>query len=159
MYKNVCFPHMIEVKLPFKLTIIGVLFSLSMFGQRGDTWITLSKVTFTSTFNPEFMIETRQPKLSEAVESLNGEEIELDGYIIPLTGQISQSTFMFSRYPQATCFFCGKAGPESAMQVLMKDGKKVKITERKVKLKGRLLISPQAESGLLYTLDNAEITE
>ena len=99
MCKNVCFPHMIEVKLPFKLTIIGVLFSLSMFGQRGDTWITLSKVTFTSTFNPEFMIETSSQSYLRPLKISMVKMIELDGYIIPLTGQISQSTFMFSRYP------------------------------------------------------------
>jgi hypothetical protein len=66
---------------------------------------------------------------------------------------------MLSKFPQSTCFFCGKAGPETAMQVFMKDNKKVKISERKVRVKGTLLINPKDASSLLYTLENAIIFE
>jgi hypothetical protein len=79
--------------------------------------------------------------------------------MIPLTGQIMQAHFMFSRYPQSTCFFCGKAGPESAMQVFMKDGKKVKITERKIKVRGTLYVNPKDANSLLYSLQEATIIE
>ncbi|MEZ4909501.1 MAG: hypothetical protein R2774_01435 [Saprospiraceae bacterium] len=136
---------------------IGVYSPLT--GQNVDMWSKLSKVTFKTSFNPELMMETSVVSLSESVEDLNGEIIEIEGFIIPLSGQVSQSHFMFSRFPQSTCFFCGKAGPESAMQVFMKNGKKVKITERKVKVQGRLLINPKDANSLLYSLDNATILE
>lgn len=127
--------------------------------QSKDIWWTLGLVTYQTTYDPEFMIEIKKPKLSPVAEKLDGTDIEVDGYIIPLTGQISQSHFMLSKFPQNTCFFCGKAGPESAMQVFMKNNKKVKITERKVKVTGRLMINPKDASSLLYTLEDAEIYE
>ena len=105
------------------------------------------------------MLETKKPRISAVVDKLDGKEIEVEGYIIPLTGQVTQSHFMLSKFPQSTCFFCGKAGPETAMQVFMKDNKKVKISERKVRVKGTLLINPKDASSLLYTLENAIIFE
>lgn len=130
-----------------------------MLAQSKDMWTILGMVTFTSSYNPDLLIETKIPKISGAIEKLDGKEIEIEGYMIPLTGQVTQSHFMLSKYPQSTCFFCGKAGPETAMQVFMKDNRKVKITERKVKVKGTLYINPKDASSLLYTLENAQLTD
>ncbi len=144
------------------LGLIVLTFALSVgnvHAQSKDIWMTLGMVTFTTTYNPDLLMETKVPKLSTAVEKIDGREIEIEGYIIPLTGQVTQSHFMLSKFPQSTCFFCGKAGPETAMQVFMRDNKKVKITERKVKVKGTLYINPKDASSLLYTLENAVITE
>lgn len=127
--------------------------------QTKDLWLTLGMVTFESKYDPEFMIETKKPKLSVIVENLDGKEIDIEGFIIPLTGQVTQSHFMLSKYPQSTCFFCGKAGPETAMQVFMKDNKKIKISERKIKVSGTLIINPKDVNSLLYTLENATIIE
>lgn len=127
--------------------------------QSRDMWSILGMVTFQSTFNQEFMMETKIPKISPSVEKIDGSVIEVEGYIIPLTGQLTQSHFMLSKFPQSTCFFCGKAGPETAMQVFMRDNKKVKINERKVKVRGTLIVNPKDASSLLYTLEDAIIFE
>lgn len=144
------------------LYLIAAFLTLNVFtvqAQSNDVWITLGLVTFKTTYNPELLMETKVPKISSAVEKLDGKEIEIEGYIIPLTGQVTQSHFMLSKFPQSTCFFCGKAGPETAMQVFMRDNKKVKITERKVKVKGTLYVNPIDAFSLLYTLENAVLTE
>ena len=144
------------------LYIIVAFLTLNVFtiqAQSNDVWITLGLVTFKTTYNPELLMETKVPKISSAVEKLDGKEIEIEGYIIPLTGQVTQSHFMLSKFPQSTCFFCGKAGPETAMQVFMRDNKKIKITERKVKVKGTLYVNPKDAFSLLYTLENAVLTE
>jgi hypothetical protein len=127
--------------------------------QSRDMWSTLGMVTFQSTFNQEYMMETKIPKISPSVEKIDGSVIEVEGYIIPLTGQLTQSHFMLSKFPQSTCFFCGKAGPETAMQVFMRDNKKVKINERKVKVRGTLIVNPKDASSLLYTLEDAILFE
>ena len=144
------------------LYLIVAFLTLNVFtiqAQSNDVWITLGLVTFKTTYNPELLMETKVPKISSAVEKLDGKEIEIEGYIIPLTGQVTQSHFMLSKFPQSTCFFCGKAGPETAMQVFMRDNKKIKITERKVKVKGTLYVNPKDAFSLLYTLENAVLTE
>lgn len=141
------------------LIFLLLQWNVSSFGQSKDVWITLGMVTFKSTYNPEFMMETKVPKISSSIERLDGTIIEVEGYMIPLTGQVTQSHFMLSKFPQSTCFFCGKAGPETAMQVFMQNNQKVRISERKVKVRGTLLVNPKDASSLLYTLENAEIFE
>ena len=104
-------------------------------------WNTLSMVTFERTFDEEFGIDIEKPIISPLIQALNGKEIVLEGYIIPLTGKIEQSHFMLSKFTQSMCFFCGKAGPESAAQVFTKDGKKIPFTDKKVKVKGILRVN------------------
>jgi hypothetical protein len=116
-------------------------------------------VTFESSYDPSTFVEIKKPSVSSSVEKLDGTTIVVEGYIIPLTGQTSQSHFMLSKFPQATCFFCGKAGPETAMQVFMKDSKKVKVSERKIKVTGTLHVHPKDANSLLYSLENAVILE
>jgi hypothetical protein len=148
-----------SIKTVLFLSFIITVIVTDAMTQSKDIWFTLGMVTFETSYDPEYMLETKKPRISAVVDKLDGKEIEVEGYIIPLTGQVTQSHFMLSKFPQSTCFFCGKAGPETAMQVFMKDNKKVKISERKVRVKGTLLINPKDASSLLYTLENAIIFE
>ena len=137
----------------FLLTsIFGI--NTMIFGQE-ETWNTLSMVEVERKFDPEFGIEIMKPKVSPIAMSLNGKVIEVEGYFIALTAKTAQSHFMLSRFPQSMCFFCGKAGPESAMQVFMKDNVKVPYSEEKIKIKGKLAINPQNTDELLYTITDA----
>lgn len=120
-------------------------------------WATLSLVTFDTHYDEDWGMEITRAKVSPVVRALEGEVIEVTGFIIPLEGKIEQSHVMLSLYPQSTCFFCGKAGPESAMQAFMKDGKKIKYQENKVSMKGVLRINESDANSLLYTLDQAEL--
>lgn len=127
-----------------------------MFAQ-GSAWSDLSMVTKTKSYDPNFGIEIEDIEPGILAQSLNNTEVSVSGYIIPLTGKIEQSHFMFSRYPQNMCFFCGLAGPESAMQVFTKDEKKLKFTPNKITLTGTLQINKDVASGLIYTLRNAVV--
>jgi len=145
--------------------ILFILFSFlsSTFSQNDPTqkqdghWNTLALVTFESHFDEDFGIDVQKPIVSPVAKSLEGKEIEVSGYIIPLTGKLEQSHFMLSRYPQSMCFFCGKAGPESAMQVFTLGGKKIPFTEDKITVKGTLRINETDVTNLLYTLENGVV--
>jgi len=138
--------------------VFFLLFSSSVVAQNETSmWGTLSMVTIEKTFDPEFGIESIKTDISPLVQALNGQEIELEGYIIPLTGQVEQNHFMFSRYPQNMCFFCGKAGPESAAQVYLSDKKKVAFTTDKIKISGKLKVYNDQSSGLIYTIEEGEV--
>ena len=122
-------------------------------------WNTLSMVTYQREFDATFGMDVEKPILNPIIRNFEGKEIELEGYIIPLTGKIEQSHFMLSRFPQSMCFFCGKAGPESAAQVFTKDGKKIAYTDKKIKVKGVLRINVTDITNLLYTLENGVIID
>jgi len=121
-----------------------------------DHWNTLAMVETESKFDDMLgmIIKTATP--TAIASTLNGKEIEIRGYIIALAAKTELSHFMFSRYPQNMCFFCGAAGPESAMQVFMKNGDKIDYRAEKVIMKGTLNIQKGDPSGLIYTLTNAE---
>lgn len=139
------------------IAYICVFLSVSLSANAQDSWGSLSMIETTKQYDPEFGIEVVKTVVSPMVQSLNGKEIQLRGYIIPLTGETAQSHYMFSKFPQNMCFFCGMAGPETAIQVFMKDAEKVSFTPDKIEVKGKLKIHDDQASGLLYTLEDAEI--
>lgn len=122
-------------------------------------WNILSMVTFQREFDETYGIDIEKPILNPMVKILEGKEIEVEGYIIPLTGKVEQSHFMLSRFPQSMCFFCGKAGPESAAQVFTKNGEKIAYTDKKVRVKGTLRINVSDITNLLYTLEDGVIID
>jgi hypothetical protein len=122
-----------------------------------SAWATLSIVSVSSSYDPAFGIETKKVKVSPLVRTLEGKEVELEGYIIPLTGKLAQNHFMISKFNEKMCFFCGKAGPETAAQVFLADNKTQAYSDEKIKVVGVLRINESDPSGLLYTLEKAKI--
>jgi hypothetical protein len=136
--------------------LFGLLLMISFAVSSQDMWSTLGMVTFDRTFDAEFGMDMMTPNYNPVVLALNGKEVEVEGYFIALNGKNEQNHFMLSKFPQSTCFFCGKAGPETAMQVFLADGKKQKYSDEKIKVKGILRINTTDPTGLLYTLEQAK---
>lgn len=125
------------------------------FSQGNSTWSLLSLVTYEKQYNEIMGMEIDIPVVNPMVQKMNGQEIEVTGYIIPLEGKIEQSHFVFSAFPMSSCFFCGKAGPETAMEVDMGKQKKVKYSEEKITLKGILRVRKSDGMELMYKLEDA----
>lgn len=139
------------------LLLLTLSTGLSAQMQSKDNWNTLGMVTISKEYDQSIGMEIQKPTVSVIAQQLDGKIVELSGFIIPLTGKLAQNHFMLSKYPQSMCFFCGKAGPETAAQVFMKNKKKVEFTEEKVTIKGILRINATDMNNLLYTLDQAEV--
>lgn len=140
-----------------------VLFGLVLFGDvtysiAQDSWRTLGMVSFNTVYDQSMGMEIKKPIVSPIVRGLNGKEVDIKGYIIPLSGKIAQSHFMLSKYPENMCFFCGAAGPETAMQVFMKGGKKVTYSTEKIAVRGILRVNELDAASLIYTLEDAILT-
>lgn len=141
------------------VTLISLFFFFGLYANAQTSkeyWTTLAMVNKESKFDDMLgmIVETATPM--PIAETLNGKEISLNGFIIALDAKAKLKHFMFSRYPQNMCFFCGAAGPESAMQVFLKNNKTVDFTKDKVLIKGTLTIQKGDPSGLIYTLNDAE---
>ncbi len=143
----------------FILLLLLLVFSDVKTQNNSDVWNTLAMVDKESKFDDlmGMIVETARPQM--VAMALNGKEIEVRGYIIALAAKTELKHFMFSRYPQNMCFFCGAAGPESAMQVFLKEGDKLDYTSDKVVIRGTLSIQSGDPSGLIYTLNNAELID
>ncbi len=126
------------------------------FSQK-TSWATLGIVTTNTTYDAAYGIEIKKVKVSPIILAMQGKEVELEGYFIPLTGKLAQNHFMLSKFNEKMCFFCGKAGPETAAQVFLSDNKKQAYSDEKIKVVGILRINENDPSGLLYTLDQAKV--
>lgn len=137
-----------------------IIFFLSAGGiqaQEKNAWKTLAKVKIEKRFDEILNYEVDFPTFSKEVESLNGKEIILEGWIIPLDELRGKNYFVLSALPFANCFFCGGAGPETVLEVFLK--KDLSFTEKRIKVKGKLTINPDDPLKLMYILQEAEIID
>ena len=89
------------------------------------------------------------------IEALDGTEVTVKGYVIPLSGKKAQSHFMFSAYPYSSCYFCGGAGPETIMETFAKGGEKIEFSDTAITLKGTFRFTSRDPEDIMFTLENA----
>ena len=140
-----------------QILVLCCLSSLAI-GQPSP-WATLSMVDKTTKYDEFLGMETVSVTPGPVAKTLNQKEIEISGYMIALDVKREQTHFMFSRYPQNMCFFCGAAGPESAMQVFMDNDVELEHTTDKIVLRGILNVQQGDPTGLIYTLTQAKFLE
>jgi hypothetical protein len=124
---------------------------------QADTWKTLSKISYKKEFDELMGFKIDKPVFSDAIKSLNGKEITIKGYIIPVEGYKSHKEFIFSAFPYSMCFFCGGAGPETVMEVRTKEA--VKYTAESIVLKGILTLNDTDINKLMFRLDKASLVK
>lgn len=147
-----------------KLQIILMLFFFTfalqnVVAQEENIWRKLSIVKFDKRIADADQHVAREPRYMPLMRSLDGTEIIVKGYIIPLTGKVAQTEFMFSAYPYEMCFFCGKAGPETVMEAFAKDGEPIDYSEKSMTLKGTFRFRSSDVNDIMFALENAELVE
>lgn len=145
----------------FTLALGLVLIAGPVFSQdAANIWRTLGTVKVEKEFDPTIGMEIIRPHFGPLIEKLNGKEVTVSGYVIPLTGKRKQSQFLFSAYPYSQCFFCGQAGPETAMEVFLQEGHSVLYQEEALLVKGTLRLRSMGDvNGLFYSLQDAKVVQ
>ena len=93
--------------------------SLNQVQAQSDTnlWQDLADLTFKKEYDEMLGFKVDVPVFSETLKQLEGKEVTVKGYIIPVEGYKSLTEFVFSAYPYNMCFFWGGAGTETVMEV------------------------------------------
>ena len=117
------------------------------------TWRTLAEVTYIKKYDEFLGFDIDYPVFSEGVKDLEGKEIVLSGYIIPVQGYKSHTEFIFSALPFNMCFFCGGAGPETVLEVKAKEP--IKFTAESITIKGKLKLHADDIDRLMYEVEEA----
>lgn len=117
-------------------------------------WKTLSKITFKKEYNEMMGFKVDVPVFSEEVKALEGKEVTIRGYIIPVEGYKGHKEFIFSAYPYNMCFFCGGAGPETVMEVFA--DKAIEYTAEAITIRGKLELNSDDINRLIYALQGTE---
>jgi hypothetical protein len=146
-------------KATFSLLLL--LLSGSIYAQEGpkrvssSEWNTLAKVSY-KTATDQYG-EVSIPIFGAEVKALEGKQIALQGYMIPLDGiegMFKPNHFILSSLPVEACFFCGTGGPETVVEVHMKAP--VKYTKEVIRLKGRLTLNGLDPYQMMYIMEDAE---
>lgn len=129
-------------------------------GQLEVSWKILAQVEFEEKYNEEVQAYVPYPKFEPIVQALDGKEIIIQGYLIPVDESGSDdSILVLSANPFSSCFFCGAAGPESVMDIMLKEKLKGIKTDRVATFKGRLKLNDSDLYYLNYILEDAELVK
>lgn len=138
------------------LVCIGmVIVPALLSGQQTITWDQLTDVKFSKKYDADLGIELLQASFGESVKALDGKEIIIRGYIIPLDPLGTQ--YVISRNPMASCFFCGGSGPETVAELRLAP-KSIRryATDEVLTFKGKLMLNASNSESLNYVILGAE---
>jgi hypothetical protein len=141
----------------FFILIIGSFCLSAQTGKDANVWKSLSKISYKKEYDELMGFKIDKPVFSEQVKALQGKELTIKGYIIPVEGYKSHKEFIFSAYPYSMCFFCGGAGPETVMEVEALEG--VKYSADAIIIKGNLMLNDKDINRLMYKLVNAKLVK
>ncbi len=160
MKRNIIFAKIQSMRLTLTFLLLICIKASTLFGQAQEiTWKTLSDVTFYEEYNEEFDFNVLYPKFGESVLALEGKEVIIQGYAIPIDELGYEDILVLSAAPYSQCFFCGMAGPESVMDIKpIEKIKNIKL-DKKLKLKGKLALNVRDLSQLNYILKDAVLVE
>lgn len=141
----------------FKCILLALvtLKSFSLHAQTSIDWINLADVTFEEKQMDDVELTYNHATFGASLKALEGQEVSITGYMIPMDPM--GITFVLSRNPNATCFFCGGAGPETVLQIKVKPGafKRYTVDDR-LTFKGILRMYEKDIDSLTYVLEDAE---
>jgi len=95
------------------------------------------------------------PMISPDVKKHGGKKIYMSGFIVP----IDNVNYALSKNVFASCFFCGKAGPETIMGIKFKAGKMKLKTDQYVTLVGNFRINENNVEDWIYHIEDAVIVK
>jgi len=139
-----------------KIALLYIFMSIPVLcaAQTGNFWNTLAQVHFENKQDKNgYTVEV--PVFSTYLKTFQGKRITLKGYVIPLEEVGGSGKFMLSSLPFNLCYFCGAAGPETAMEVETKE--KVKFSTRSIMMEGTLMLNDRDPNHHIYILKEARL--
>lgn len=135
--------------------VLSLFFISITSAQTNLSWEDLAEVTWQESYDEETGITNLRGIYSEHLRSFEGQEVIIEGYVIPLDA-IGLS-YALSRSSFAACFFCGQAGPETVLDlnVRPKSIPSYRQKDQLIKFKGVIVLKESNDTGFHYTLDQA----
>lgn len=127
-----------------------------------ETWeVLLNDVKMKYRFSVDRNGFLEVPKFGSTVEALEGEEITIQGFFLPV--EITGSAFVISHAPMQMCFFCAGSGIESVVELRSLPSHQIYFRRLKtddfVKVKGKLKLNRNDPDHLIYILEDAQFVD
>ena len=95
------------------------------------------------------------PRFEPTVQRLQGQQVKVQGFILPITESGEQAHFILSASPVAGCFYCMPGGPESMIEVRL--DRAIAFSYDPVTVSGRLELLQDDPMGMYYRLADARV--
>lgn len=117
-------------------------------------WDKLAQVDYSFEHSEEFKAYYTRMVPSDEIKDLNGKEVEITGFILPVSTDGEQ--YFLSAFPFSSCFFCGGAGPESVIELrLTNQGKRYEV-DQVLTFTGKFIFN-DIPFEMNYILENAQM--
>jgi hypothetical protein len=118
------------------------------------TWKQLGQVKFVKKQHKNYgMIDF--PVLSPEIKFRNNRKVIVSGFIVP----IDNVNYAISKNVFASCFFCGKAGPETIAGLKFRAGKMKLRTDQYVTIVGTLKLNETDIDNWMYNIEDVVIVK
>ena len=118
------------------------------------TWKKLGQIKFIKKQHKDYG-SIDFPLISPEVKKYHNKRIFMTGFIVP----IDNVNYALSKNVFASCFFCGKAGPETIMGIKFKAGKLKLRTDQYVTLEGIMKVNENDPDNWMYNIEDAVIVK
>lgn len=136
----------------YSLVILLALASTALYSQEELTWNDFGDVSFKPTFDTVYEGDFLVPLFGYTIKSYDGKKISITGYFLDISG--NGKLFLVSKYPMASCFFCGGGGPETVIEVNFKSRPSFK-TDQIIVVTGTLELNDNDANHCNYILNDA----
>ncbi|MEL7120196.1 MAG: DUF3299 domain-containing protein [Bacteroidota bacterium] len=120
-------------------------------------WDLLAHIDYIERYTEEVEAYVAYPIFDPIVKALNGKTVRIKGFLIPIDETGDENILVLSANPYSSCFFCGGAGPESVMDILLKDKSKRFNTDEVVTFEGKLKLNDSDLYFLNYIMEDAKV--
>ena len=117
--------------IALRLPILFTLLMVSAFSSQAQTvtidWETLATVEYRTSKKEKGGHTFQKPSFSDTLLALEGERVQLAGYMLPLT--VDQELYILSKFSFTECFFCNpSSGKESVIELRLRgEGKHYRL--------------------------------
>lgn len=118
------------------------------------TWKKLGQIKFVKKQHKDYGL-VDYPVISPEIKMRNNKKVIISGFIVP----IDNVNYAISKNVFASCFFCGKAGPETIAGLKFKAGKLKLRTDQFVTIVGTLKINETDVDNWMYNLEDVVIVK
>lgn len=116
------------------------------------TWKLLGEIKFMKKKHETYG-DIEFPLVNSKLKKLKKKTIVISGFVVP----VDNKNYALSKNVFASCFFCGKSGPETIMGIKFKGGLPKIATDTYVTLKGTFRYNEDDTEDWIYHIENAEI--
>ncbi len=119
-------------------------------------WEEFAAVLFKPRYHEGYKEYFLYPEFTQRIRSFENKEIFLTGHYLPYK-PVNKSAIIISRYPFASCFFCGGAGPESVAEVIFQAPLPRFRADQVITVKGMLKLNDTDVDHLNFIILNATL--